>query len=203
MIKMRIPVFFLFLFFCIQQTMAQSRAEISWALKHPVAALRVKKITRQCDVIYAEYKERGQPDQLENGGRLDAFRHTFYMAAYAQKINKRKLVQLGLAHEAGNYSDFLNAKLENGEIPDFFSCEMDLYNNELGIKTGSENQELTLDSLAGLVVQTISEGRAVIMKRNKNAMYLKCSGEVLQLELYSKEWRVPKCLVNSDYQETD
>ena len=203
MIKLRVPVFLFCLFFVAQQTFAQSRAELNWALKHPVAALRVKKITRQCDLIYASYKERGEPDQLENGGRLDAFRHTFYMAAYAQKINKRKLLQLGLAHEAGNYSDFLNAKLENGEIPDFFSCEMDLYNNELGIKTGFENQELSLDSLAGIVLQTISEGRAVIMKRNKKAAYLKCNGEVLQLEHYRKVWRVPKCLVNSDYQEND
>ena len=203
MIKLRIPVFLLCLFVCAQQIIAQSRAEINWALKHPVAALRVKKITRQCDLIYASYKKRGQPDQLENGGRLDAFRHTFYMAAYALKINRRKLLKLGLAHEAGNYSDFLNAKLEDGEIPDFFSCEMDLYNNELGIKTGSENQELPLDSLAGLVLETILEGRAVIMKRNKKAEYLKCNGEVLQLAIYRKEWRVPKCLVNSDYQEND
>jgi hypothetical protein len=77
-----VPVFFLL---CGLTYQAQSRAEYQWAFFHPFSALQVKRITGKCDVLYQAYKKRAEPDAFENGGRLDAFRHCFYMAAYAQK----------------------------------------------------------------------------------------------------------------------
>jgi hypothetical protein len=195
-----VPVFFLL---CGLTYQAQSRAEYQWAFFHPFSALRVKHITGRCDVLYQAYKKRAEPDAFENGGRLDAFRHCFYMAAYAQKIKRRKLIRLGHAHEKGNYKSFLRSQTEEGELADFMSCEMDLFNNYLGISLGSENRNLDLDSLAVLVITAIYQGRAAIMKRNVNGQYLKCGGEVLDLDRFKKDWMRPKCLVPSNYLEKD
>lgn len=195
-----LPVLLLF-FSKVGTYTAQSRAEIFWAIKHPVAALRIKKITKQCDDIYAIYKLQGKPDTLENGGQLDAFRHAFYMAAFAQRIKAKKVLTLGVAHEAGNYADFLKSKSEDGEAADFMACEMDLFNNTLGISLGSKSKGLLLDALAERVVEEIQNGNAVIIKRNSKGDYLTCSGQTINLQLYKNEWVIPKCLVRSDHQE--
>lgn len=175
-----------------------SRYELCWSLLHPVAALKVKGITKRCYVIYNDPALKVQLDSFASGGRLDAFRHAFFMAAYAQRIKTKKLRKLGKAHEKGNYRQFLRSRQEEGEVPDSLSSVMDLQNNELGLRVGSEHQQTALADLKVIVISEIRNGNAVILKRNSAGHYVSCSGSELDLSQYRKVWAVPKCMIPSN-----
>jgi hypothetical protein len=180
------------------QFFSLSLPEKKWAIFHPVAAIKVKRIEDECIKTYDQRELRSLLDSFPSGGKLDAFRHVYSMAAFSQKIKTRKVRKLGIAHEKGNYRQFLKNKLEEGEKPDSLSSVMDLQNNELGLAIGTSNRNSDLRALGQLVLKNINEGKAVIFKRNSKGQYLDCSGEVVDLKKYDGEWYVPKCLERSD-----
>lgn len=145
--------------------------------------------------IYEETKKNNLLDAFENGGKRDAFRHTFFMAAFAQKIKTKKIRKLGIAHEKGNYTHFLKNIKEDGELADSLSTVMDLKNNELGFKIGSANKKKDLSGLKDLATEEIKKGEAVYFKRNSSGQYLNCNGEIILLENYKNKWFIPKCLI--------
>jgi hypothetical protein len=182
--------------FCAQQRF--SREERLWALGHPVAALRIRQISKRCDVLYSHSRVKQELDSFSSGGKLDAFRHVFYMAAFAQKIRLSAVRKLGEAHEKGNYRQFLAATTEEGELPDSLSSVMDLKNNELGLAIGCNFSKLTLLELERTVLYAISQGKAVIMRRDKGGNYLRCDGSEISPLVFRGKWAVPKCLVPSN-----
>lgn len=188
---------------CLSQPVKISRDELGWAFFHPFAAIKVNKISRQIGPVYEANKNTMQPDSFANGGRSDAYRHVFYMAAFAQKVRVKKLRRLGRAHEKANYRSFLRGGREEGERPDSLSCEMDLYNNELGFTIGNTNRKSDVQSLSQIVLRALQEGRGRIMKRNANGNYLNCEGQKIRTELFTGRWYVPKCLVASNYNYSD
>lgn len=192
-----LPVLLLLLYNPVQAS-GPSRYEIAWALAHPFAALKVKAITKKCMALNSQVLISGQLDRFHNGGKADAYRHVFCMAAYAQKIPVKKLRRLGAAHEKGNYLQFKRSRLEEGELADSLSCVMDLRNNELGFNTGKAAKDLTLAELSDRVLEKINTGQAVIMKRDEAGNYLDCQGKKIDPSLRGKSWSVPKCLVASD-----
>ena len=171
--------------------------EKRWAVFHPFAALKVRRINDQCAHFYDRKVLAGRLDSFPAGGKLDAFRHVFYMAALAQQIRLRKVRKLGEAHEKGNHRQFKKQQLEEGERPDSLSTVMDLHNNELGIKIGCNQSSLPLQQLRDLAIQKIIAGEALIMKRTASGEYLDCTGNVIDLSKYAGLWHVPKCLVPS------
>lgn len=175
-----------------------SKPEILWALGHPFAALKMKKIKKKSDIIYNQTDIKTILDNYSSGGKLDAFRHVFFMAAFAQKIGINKLRKLGIAHEKGNYRQFLKHKNENGEMPDSLSSVMDLANNELGFEIGVAYKDLNLEKLKELVIWKIKTGNASILKRNKQGSFVDCNNNIIDLKLYAGKWFVPKCLTISD-----
>jgi hypothetical protein len=179
------------------QTPAAGKQELLWAMAHPVAAIRVKQISRQCDQQNRQNPATLFLDSFSAGGQADAYRHCFYMAAYAQKIKVQKLRKLGEAHERTNYEQFLRAVPEDGAVPDSLSSVMDLMNNELGFRIGSQHPEMPLDALQRLVIRSIQQGEAVIMKRDRSGLYLTCEGAPIHPGLYTGRWNIPKCLVSS------
>lgn len=174
-----------------------SKYEKRWAAFHPLAAIHVKKITNKCFAIYNQPNIKTELDNFANGGKLDAFRHVFFMAAYGQKIKTKKLRKLGEAHEKSNYRQFLKSQMEFGERPDSLACIMDLKNNELGFKLSLANKKLNLDELKNLVISEIKKGNAFIIKRNSLGHYVDCNNEEIDTNVFSKQWFVPKCLVPS------
>ena len=174
-----------------------SHYEKCWVITHPFAALKVKKISKKCYAVYNRQDTKIQLDTFSNGGQLDAFRHSFFMAAYAQKVKAKKLRKLGIAHEKANYKQFLNSEFEEGEIPDSLSTVMDLKNNETGLNLGKAHKKETLDTLKKIVIMEIKNGNMVIMKRDKSGAYLDCNGYNISLREQPKQWQVPKCLVSS------
>lgn len=201
---MRHAFLVIFTFSCIhcssQSFKSLSRYEKCWAITHPFAALKVKKISKKCFAIYNQKDIKLQLDTFSNGGLLDAFRHSFFMAAYAQKVKVKKLRKLGIAHEKANYRQFLNSGLEDGEMPDSLSSVMDLRNNETGLGIGKTHQKDQLDTLEHIVITEIKNGSMLVMKRNKSGAYLDCNGDGIGLQDLSKQWQVPKCLIASNSQ---
>jgi hypothetical protein len=189
--------------FSFAQFSRLSRYERNWSLLHPIAAMKVKQITRKCEVLHRHSGVNNSLDSFPSGGKNDAFRHVFYMAAYAQKIRTKKLRKLGEAHEKGNYRQFLRSKLEEGEQPDSLSSVMDIKNNEIGLAIGCNFRKLTLLELERMVVYEINNGRALIMKRNSKGQYLDCEGKEIDMLHYRNKWQVPKCLVASNYIPND
>lgn len=191
------------LIFCFISALPQklnnrSRYEKRWAFFHPFAALKVKKIYKQCLPIYHKIEMNNKLDPYRNGGKLDAFRHTFFMAAFSQKIKVKKVRKLGIAHEKGNHLNFYRGIKEDGELADSLACEMDLRNNETGFAIGTSNKKLNLEELESVVIERIKKGEAVYFKRNSNGQYLTCTGEIIHLDDYKAKWFIPKCLISTD-----
>jgi hypothetical protein len=199
-----LKTFCITLLFCVSGLLClsqkRSRQEWCWAITHPVAALKVKQVSKKCYFIYNNTPSlKNELDSFSNGGKLDAFRHIFFMAAFAQKVKPKKLVRLGIAHEKANYRNFLKGKKEDREFADSLGTVMDLKNNETGILIGRGNKKAGLSDLKNLVLNEIKNGKAVIMKRRKNGMYEDCNGKLIDTALFSGKWFVPKCMVNSNY----
>jgi hypothetical protein len=174
------------------------KEDVLWAIGHPFAAIKVKKMYSKTYVICEQPNTKIALDNFNNGGKLDAFRHVFFMAAFAQKIKIKKLKKLGIAHEKGNYRQFKKHQNEEGERPDSLSNVMDIKNNDLGLKIGSENKKISLADLKELVINEIKNGKAQIIKRNKQEMYVECNDQIIDMQLYKGKWFVPKCLVPSN-----
>lgn len=196
--------FFLLLFlFCVNEGFTQSvklsTYEWRWAFWHPIAAYKTKRIAKKCEPVYASAKRDSRLDAIENGGRVDAFRHLFYMAAFAQKIKINKVRSLGKAHEKNNYRQFLKNEREFGGLSDSLSSVMDLSNNEIGMELGVLHKNLSLAQLSEVVLEEILAGKALILMMDKKGHFLTCEGKIIDLKLYSGKWSVPKCLVKSNY----
>lgn len=196
MYKLKLVIFFI-AFLTSVNAQKLFPEEIIWSTTHPFAAIRLKKIYKKVFILYKQPSTILALDSFSNGGKLDAFRHIFFMAAFAQKIKLKKLRKLGIAHEKGNYKQFLKHQNEEGELPDSLSCVMDLTNNELGFKIGLNHKKISLDELKLEVIKEINNGNAVILKRNNNKLYVDCNNNVIDIKAYEKKWCVPKCLISS------
>ena len=149
--------------------------------------------------VYNEVKKQNLLDVFENGGKLDAFRHAFAMAYFSKYVSIRKLRKLGKAHEKGNYLQFLgNTNDEGGELPDSLSSAMDLKNNEVGFSIAEEVKKLSVEEIKQKVFEQIQSGKAFIIKRNKEGLYLDCADNIISRGRIYKQWNIPKCLVASD-----
>jgi hypothetical protein len=171
--------------------------EKKWFLAHPFCAVKVNKITKQTFVVLKVVQDKKLLDGFENGGKLDAFRHSYTMALLAQKITVRKLRKLGNAHEKGNYLQFKKEKNEDGEQPDSLSTVMDLLNNEIGFEIGTANKKINADSIKNLIILKINSGKNFYMKRNENGNYLTCNNKEIILQDWKGKWAIPKCLIKN------
>ncbi|HXB40280.1 MAG TPA: hypothetical protein VNZ49_07035 [Bacteroidia bacterium] len=174
-----------------------SKYEKRWAFFHPFASLRIKKHQKEMFTVYEEVKSKKLLDEFANGGKLDAFRHTFAMAYFSRFVSVKKLRKLGKAHEKGNYLQFLKSKTEEGEIPDSVSSVMDLKNNELGFSLGKNFNKNTIEELKQKIIEQINLGAAFIIKRNKEGLYVDCAGNIIPPEKIKGTWKNFKCLVGS------
>lgn len=171
-----------------------SRYEFCWALVHPFAALKVKKIYKRTTKLFDQNELKVKLDPYASGGKLDAFRHVFYFAAFAQRISAKKLIKLGKAHERTNYLDFKRGKQEDEATADSLSCVMDLLNNEVGVKLGKENKKLSLEDLKQKVIELVNNGDVYTILRDQQGRFIDCNNNVLEMSKYKGKWFVPKCI---------
>ena len=170
-----------------------------WAVIHPFVANKARKITADVIRVSEEMKKDSLLDGEADGGQVDAFRHSYWMAALSQKICWKKAIALGKAHEKGDYRKFKKGKLEDENVlPDSISGAMDLFNDRIGASIGYLNQDLDPDNLKKMIRSNIIQGKMKIISKNIEGKFLDCSGNVLAVELYLNVWNIPKCLVASD-----
>ena len=193
----RVVVFFSYVVILAPNVQAKN-PELRWAMFHPVAAFKLKKINTACSAIYAQAPFIRELDTLGHGGKLDAFRHLFFMAAFAQKISSNKLRKLGKAHEKKNYLDFLKRPDSTMLRQDSLSSVMDLQNNELAFVIGKENRHASLLALKDLVILKIISGEALILLMNGKHKFIDCEHKTIEFDKYIGKWFVPKCLVKSN-----
>lgn len=204
MVKKIVALTLLFLIICVESFKAQKansrkleKPEKRWIIKHPVAAVSVRKRLARCYPLIEKVKTENRLDQFENGGCLDAFRHVFTMAFLAQRIPVSKLRTLGIAHEKSNRIQFEKRILEDSEMPDSVSCQMDLLNNEIGFHLGKKNINTDMDSLVEVVINEIQHEGAWQIARSQKGNYLSCDGKELELGEWNGKWNIPKCLIKS------
>jgi len=160
-----------------QQFAHLHKPEKVWILLHFHVALKTQKITKLANKIAAEAIQDTDLDGDYNGGQVDAFRHTLWMAMLAQKINPKAVKKLGEAHEKGNKIDFDKKNLEENKLPDSVSCQMDLKN---------------------IVKQAVIRGDCFIIKKDKNRNYLDENGKTIPENEWAGLWLNPKIIVTSN-----
>jgi hypothetical protein len=173
--------------------------EKRWVIFHPFIAKKTYRLTLQARETSKEMLKDSLLDSDENGGQVDAFRHSYWMALLAKNICWRKALRLGKAHEKGNYLDWKKNKLEEGALPDSASGAMDLFNNKVGVDIGRKSKIISDDELKKIIRSEILSGDMMVIKKNANGKSLDCDGNIIDEQKYFYTWNIPKCLLRSGY----
>jgi hypothetical protein len=199
--------FFLFLFVIPLMVKAQnstlhsflklSTAEKKWTIGHVFIAKKAWMITERCRFVTDSLGKLGIPDRDHSDGKLDAFRHTFWMATLSEKIGVRKSLSLGWAHEQGNYRDFKRGRFEEGDLPDKASTDMDLYNNKIGVGIGmalkGNGEKMIIDS----IIKAISKGKMRIVLKDTLGRSCDSAFHPIPLGAMKGKWITSRVLVPS------
>ena len=175
------------------------KAEKWFIIFHPLAAKKAYPITELAKKVTTEVLHSSILDGDENGGQVDAFRHSFWMAMLTQEIGERKARKLGKAREKAAYEDYLRLQNEDGMIPDFKASFMDLKNNEAGIKIGLKYPDKSPDELKQIVIQEILKGKMWILKKDIKGNYYDYFDQLIPYEEWHGKWINDKTLVPSNY----
>lgn len=175
-----------------------SRPEKCWAFFHPFSAKKAWKVTQEVLKVTDSIAGVKTLDGDRNGGQVDAFRHSYWMASLAQNINWRKTLKLGRAHEKANYIDFKKHKLEDGAHPDKASGDMDLFNNKVGVAITKKNKNVAGKDLQILVIDAIKAGKMKIIKKDSLGNFLDEKNNIIHADSLQGRWMNNKCLVGSD-----
>lgn len=170
-----------------------------WVILHPFSAKKALEIGIHARDIALEKRNDPDLDGDYNGGQVDAFRHGYWMALLTQEVGAFNARWLGKAHEKSNYLDFKHKALEEGSLPDYTACEMDLKNNETGVSIGRLYPKEPEKELQAIVKKKILEGKFYIIKKNTAGEFLNAEGEVIPPEHYTGLWHNPKSLVPSNF----
>lgn len=175
-----------------------SSPEKIWIFFHPFKAKKAFLISKETERTKDSIENIGSIGNDNNGGQLDAFKHSFWMARLTQGIGKRAAFNLGKAHEKGNYKTYKKRKLEDGFLPDKQSSEMDLFNNKVGISVGNFNKKTSKQELIQQLLDSLHDGKLRILKKNSSGNFLDCQGKILPMDSLKGKWNTKKCLVPSD-----
>ena len=201
----KVLIFYCFLF-CFQgfsqsnwqQFKKLSCAEKTWVILHPFRAKKAKKISLEAQRVSDSIAKTHLLDGDKSGGQVDAFRHAYWMARLRQEIGKNAARQLGKAHEKTNYQQYKKNKLEDGEQPDEVSSEMDLFNNDVGLRYTRKNVPHPKDGLIYTIVNGILAGKNKVIKKDKSKNYLTCNDEIISKKSLKGKWENNKCLIDSN-----
>ena len=172
--------------------------EQKWVKRHPWAAFITHKIA---DTVKAEAQRQLKATDFDgdiNGGMVDAFKHTLWMALTAQKIGYNKALLLGQAHEDGNYLEYVADPTRKKTPQDSIASRMDMLNNIVGARIGADNPDASYNTIMAIVRRHVLEGKCwKIRKKDKNT-YLDADGNKIDIHQYDNNWVIPKVLVKSN-----
>lgn len=175
-----------------------SRPEKLWVFTHPFKAKKAFLITKDVIIDVDSIKKTKTIGIDNNGGRLDAFKHAYWMASLANTIGARRAKKLGVAHEKGNKIQFKKHQLEDRLLPDSISTVMDLHNNKIGIQSMKNKKCIPKKEIQNLILDALNQGQLRIIKKDKQGNFLNCDGSPITLAAWYGKWNIPKCLVSSD-----
>lgn len=172
--------------------------EQQWVKKHPLAAFRTHRIA---DTVRHEAQQRLKDADLDgdlNGGMVDAFKHTLWMALTAQKIGMEKALSLGEAHEEGNRLEYESDPARKKFHQDSIASRMDILNNIVGARIGAQNPDASQNRIIALVRQAVIDGKCWKTKKKDKNTYLDADGKAINIHDYDNQWAIPKVLVPSN-----
>jgi hypothetical protein len=165
---------------------------------HPLKAKRAMLTTKKVLTVVDSIRRAGTIGTDMNGGKLDAFKHAYWMASLSLVIGSKKALKLGKAHEKGNYREFKKHRLEDSILPDSVSSAMDLHNNENGIyELGNCRTFRSEKEAQQKIMHALENGKLKVIKKDKLGNYLYCDGTFIDMNEWKGKWNIPKCLVAS------
>jgi len=176
-----------------------SKPEKHWVFFHPFKAKKAFLLSKEAEKTKDSIANFGKIGKDNNGGQLDAFKHSFWMASLTQKIGKNAALSLGKAHEKGNYQTFKKRQLEDGLLPDKPSSEMDLFNNSVGVKVGSQYNKASKKIIIKQLLSSLKQGELRILKKDNLGNFLNCQNKIIPIDSLKHQWMTKKCLVPSNY----
>lgn len=203
---------FLLILFMMQSAHSQSmfnefiglsRPEKWWVIMHPFIAKKASEAAKKARIAAKRQRQNPALDSIYNGGRIDAFKHAYWMALMVREMKSKKAKKLGIAHEKGNYLDFKKHRGEDGALPTKENNEMDLYNNMAGLKIGRKFNEIPEDSLQDIIIDSIMVGYLKVIKHNEKGDFLDSNGNIILPANIKGIWKTPRVLVPSAYGEKD
>ncbi len=204
--RIKFLLFFLFLIFNLEshsqsktkQFFKLSPPEKCWVVFHPFKTKRAFYIMQDALKTTDSISKINLIGNDLNGGQLDAFKHSYWMARSTNEIGERASIKLGKAHEKGNYKSFKKGKKEDGFLPDQPSSEMDLYNNNVGVEIAKKYPDQSKFEIILTVIDEVKVGSMKIIKKDCSGNFLTCAGEIISKESLKGSWENKKCLVDSD-----
>jgi hypothetical protein len=175
-----------------------SSPEKAWVFFHPFKAKKAFLISKEAEKIKDSIGKAEIIGNDNNGGHLDAFKHSFWMARLSQGIGKGASLSLGKAHEKGNYKTFKKHKLEDGFLPDKPSSDMDLFNNMIGVEIGKKNKKASKKELIQHLLESLENGELRILSKDSLGIFLDCKKKRIPLDSLKHKWNTKKCLAPSD-----
>lgn len=170
----------------------------TWVIFHPFKAKKSFKVSQETNSVSDSIQKTNLLDRDGAGGQVDAFRHAYWMARLHQEIGKSAARSLGRAHEKENYITYKKRKLEDGMVPDAISSEMDLHNNDEGLKLTTKGSKINKKTLILKIVNAIKMGKMKIIKKDAKGNFLTCKGSVINKKELKGTWKNNKCLVLSN-----
>lgn len=171
-------------------------AEKWWVITHPFRAGRAFRAMQETRVRVDSLYTTGVFDRWIHGGRLDAYRHTYWMAITGSRVGVRAARRLGRAHERSNYRDYLKGKTEEGILADATATEMDLHNNEAGLLLGMAYRQERISDLHINITELMKSGQLRMLKMDEQGRLLDCQGRVCaRYENTANQWKLPVCLI--------
>lgn len=175
-------------------------AEKLWVVFHPFSAAKAYKISTEVEGLSKEMANSKKLDSDMAGGKIDAFRHAYWMALLSKHLGDNKARWLGKAHEKTNRKQFEKGEFEEGFVPDKISMEMDLHNNEIGISIARKFSDKSDIDLKQIVLDFLKKGELLIIKKDIDQNSLDVEGNIIPREEWEGKWINKRILVPSDYQ---
>ncbi len=172
-----------------------SKPERTWIIFHPFKAKKAYQISKEALITTDSIAKENSIGNDINGGQLDAFKHSFWMAKSAQVIGKNAALSLGKAHEKGNYQSFEKRQLEDGILPDKPSSDMDLFNNKVGATLGKRYKKSSKETIINHLLDSIRQGKLRMLKKDTSDNFLDCQGQIISNDALKGKWENNKCLV--------
>lgn len=201
---MKRALFFILLSMFLQQKMrgqaaksgfsALSSNEKWWVVFHPFKAKRALAVSVETLKFTDSIKKTGIIGKDNNGGHLDAFKHTLWMLMLSAEIGPKAAFSLGKAHEKGNYKTFKKGAKEDGFLPDKVSSEMDLFNNQIGIDIFKKYPTDSQDQYLRHVLRYLENGK-LRMIRKDGSHFISCEGSTIDPSALKGNWENDKCLI--------